>query len=406
MRILIVNDYGTLGGGAEHMSVALREGLRRRGHEARLFASTARHPGLENVADDVCFGSESPLRRLLQVVNPMAAARLARVVSGFEPDVIHVRMFLTQLSPAILPLLYGRRSLLHVVNYQTICPVNTKTLPDGSPCHHRAGMVCYREGCVPLAGVGRAAVQLGLWRRWRGAFDRVVANSEWTAERLRREGIEVSDTIWNGVPEAPPRPPLASPPAVAYAGRLVGKKGVDVLLRAMRDVVARLPDARLVIAGDGPDRHELERAAGALGLTPHVIFTGHLPRARLDALLAAAWVQAVPSRWEEPFGLVAAEAMMRGTAVVATRGGGLTEQVRDGETGFLVPPGDPRALSDALARVLENRDLAEAMGARGRSIALAHFREDATVEKFVALYRELCGQPGSVEPAVTRDKHP
>ena len=174
----------------------------------------------------------------------------------------------------------------------------------------------------------------------------------------------------------------------------------------MRDVVARLPDARLVIAGDGPDRHELERAAGALGLTPHVIFTGHLPRARLDALLAAAWVQAVPSRWEEPFGLVAAEAMMRGTAVVATRGGGLTEQVRDAKPASWSPPGDPRALSDALARVLENRDLAEAMGARGRSIALAHFREDVTAEKFVALYRELCGQPGGVEPAVTRDKYP
>ncbi len=389
MRVLIVNDYGTLGGGAEHMSLALRDGLRRRGHEARLFASAARQLGLENVADDVCFGSDAAIRRILQVVNPMAVARLRSVLAAFQPDVVHVRMFLTQLSPAILPLLYSRPSVLHVVNYQTICPVNTKTLADGSACRHRPGFACYREGCVPLAGVARAMTQLGLWRHWRGAFDTIVANSEWTSQRLRTEGIDVSEVIWNGVPDTPPRAPLGKTPTVAYAGRLVAKKGVDVLLRAMATIVERVPRSQLIVVGDGPDRRGLERLADALGLAAHVTFTGHHCRSRMQELLGSTWVQAVPSRWEEPFGLVAAEAMMRGTAVVATRAGGLAEQVHDGETGFLVPAGDARALADALMRVLQDRALAEAMGARARAIALRDFREDGMIDRFVNLYHRL-----------------
>lgn len=390
MKILLVNDYGTLGGGAEHMSVALRDGLRQRGHAARLFASAARHPGLENVADDVCYGSESAARRLLQVANPWAVQRLRAVLSEFQPDVVHVRMFLTQLSPLILPLLYDVPSVLHVVNYQTICPINTKALPDGSACHHRAGVVCYREGCLPLAGVARSFVQMGLWRRWRDAFKTIVANSDSTSRRLRAEGIDVSETIWNGVPVGRVRPALSSPPTVAYAGRLVAKKGVDVLVRAMARVAAHVPDARLLILGNGPDRPALERLVAELDSRSHVEFLGHHPRAQMEGLLARAWVQAVPSLWEEPFGLVAAEAMMRGTAVVASASGGLSEQVRDQETGLLVPAGDVDALAGALTRILDDRTLAEAMGARGRVVALADFREDVVVDKFLRVYETLC----------------
>lgn len=389
MKILIVNDYGTLGGGAEHMSLALRDGLRQRGHEARLFASTAQHPGLTNVADDVCFGSESPVRRLLQVANPWAMRRLRAVLAEFRPDVVHVRMFLTQLSPLILPLLYDVPSLLHVVNYQTICPINTKMLADGSPCHHRPGMVCYREGCVSLPGVARTAVQLRLWERWREAFDVIVANSDWTSRRLRAEGIPVAGTIWNGVPVHPVRPPLNSPPGVACAGRLVAKKGIDVLIRAMANVNAHIPAARLLIAGDGPDRQDLERLIRDLGLQQHVTMPGHCPRPELEERFGQAWVQVVPSRWEEPFGLVAAEAMMRGTAVIATRLGGLIEQVREEETGLLVAPGDVDGLAAALRRILSDRALAEDMGARGRAVALAHFQEDVVVDKFFRVYAGL-----------------
>ena len=117
MKVLIVHDYGVLVGGAEYFSVALRDGLRRRGHDVRLFASSAQPLPLENVADYTCFGTMSAARKLLQVANPWAARGLGEALRRFDPDVVHVRMFLTQLSPLILRQLEGYRSLLHVVNY-------------------------------------------------------------------------------------------------------------------------------------------------------------------------------------------------------------------------------------------------------------------------------------------------
>lgn len=396
MKVLIVHDYGVLVGGAEYFSVALRDGLRRRGHDVRLFASSARPLPVENMADHTCFGTMSAARKLLQVANPWAARGLGKVLRKFDPDVVHVRMFLTQLSPLILRPLEGYRSLLHVVNYDLICPLNTKTLPDGSACHHPAGAACYRAGCVPPLGVARALAQARLWQRWQGVFGLIVANSEWTKRRLRAEGIGVTEAVPNGVPVRAARPPLREPPTVGFAGRLWPKKGVDVLLRAMARVVAEIPQARLILAGDGPERGTVEGAIAALGLSQAVTLLGHRPREELERLLASAWVQAVPSRWEEPFGLVAAEAMMRGTAVVASDSGGVSELVSEGRTGFRVPPGNPEALAQALVRILSDRELAERLGGAGRAVALSELTEDRAVERFLGLYERLRGGAGSV----------
>jgi glycosyltransferase involved in cell wall biosynthesis len=109
----------------------------------------------------------------------------------------------------------------------------------------------------------------------------------------------------------------------------------------------------------------------------------------LEQHFNTAWVQAAPSRWEEPFGNVATEAMMRGTAVVASAFGGLAEIVRNGETGFLVPPGEAAALAQALLRLVSDREAAERMGQAGRVVALTTFSQERVVERFVELYHRI-----------------
>src|SRR5262249_18743336 len=190
--------------------------------------------------------------------------------------------------------------------------------------------------------------QAGLMRRWWHVFDHVVANSDWVRDRLEQEGVHVDETVWNGVPTHPVRPPLTAPPTVSFAGRLVSTKGGDVLIRALEIVVRQIADARLPMAGDGPERLRLRRLVSDLGLNPSVEMLGHVSRQSVEPRLASAWVHAVPSVWEEPFGIVAAEAMMRGTAVVASAMGGLTEFVDDGVTGYLVPANDPETLAEPL----------------------------------------------------------
>ena len=108
-------------------------------------------------------------------------------------------------------------------------------------------------------------------------------------------------------------------------------------------------------------------------------------RPQVEECFSGAWVQVVPSRWREPFGNVAAEAMMRGTAVIATLGGGLSEIVRDERTGILVPPNNVDALASALLGLLSDRRRAECLGGGGREFALSHLTEEIFVDRFVAL---------------------
>lgn len=389
MKVLIVHDYGVLVGGAELMSIALRDGLRRRGHEARFFTSAAKPLPLPNIADHTCFGTMSAGRRLIQVANPFAVRSLRRLLADYRPDVVHVRMFMTQLSPLVLPLLRQVPSLLHVVNYDLICPLNTKVLPDGSPCQSRAGVACYRNGCLGPLGTARTLVQRNLWNRWKDVFDLVVANSQWVQRRLIEDGVHVDEAVWNGVPITAQRPPLPATPVAAYAGRLVPKKGVHVLIEAMALVVQRIPEARLDIIGDGPEQARLQQQVASLGLSQRVRFLGHMSRDQMERQIAGAWVQVAPSVWDEPFGLVAAESMMRGTAAVVSAAGGLAEQVLEGQTGFHVPPGNAQALAEALIPLLQDRQRAETMGAAARAHALANFTEDRVVDRFVELYERI-----------------
>jgi hypothetical protein len=115
-----------------------------------VFATHVRLSGGESFADYECFGTTSRFRTLLQTFNPWAFAGLRRVLAEFRPDVVHVRMFLTQLSPLILPLLRDLRSLYHVIWYRPVCPLRTKVLPDGTACHDPAGIACSRHRCLPL----------------------------------------------------------------------------------------------------------------------------------------------------------------------------------------------------------------------------------------------------------------
>ena len=389
MRILLVNDYGRPQGGAEILLINLREALRRAGHDARLFASNAGDIDAANVADYTCHGSNTRLRTLVQTFNPWAVRRLRQVLSEFQPDVVHVKMFLTQLSPFILPVLRNYPALYHIVWYRSICPLGTKQLPNQTPCHSPPGLVCHRTGCLPWRVWLPLMLQLKLWRRWRSVFKAMVAASEAVRVRLLAEGVGPIEVIHNGIAAAAPRSSLSSAPTIAFAGRLVREKGVDVLLRAFALLKSRLPEAKLVICGDGPDRKRIENLILELNLPDDVSMRGFLPTRQVVETFRRSWVVAVPSVWEEPFGHVGIEAMMNGIPIVASKIGGLAEIVEDGRTGFVVPPNDSEALSSALLKIAGDRQMAETMGRAAHERAMARFSEEELVRRFVNVYRSI-----------------
>jgi glycosyltransferase involved in cell wall biosynthesis len=175
-------------------------------------------------------------------------------------------------------------------------------------------------------------------------------------------------------------------------GRLHEQKGHGHLLTAAVEVVAAHPKALFLIAGYGSLEGELKSRAQALGLAERVRFLGY--RTDVPALLAAMDVFVLPSLWEGMSNAVL-EAMAAGRPVIATAVDGNVDQVADGVTGLLVPPGDAKALAAAMDRLARDPDGAREMGRRGRERAEREFSLTRMTEAYVALYRSLMKESGS-----------
>lgn len=174
-------------------------------------------------------------------------------------------------------------------------------------------------------------------------------------------------------------------PVIGSVTRLFEVKGIGFLLDAMPAVLAAVPEARLLLVGDGPLREALEGQARRLGVAHRVIFAGF--RRDVEAHLGAFTITAMPSL-EEGMPMAAIESVMAGVPLVASREGGLLEVVTDGRTGLLVPPGDAEALGDALVRVLTEPGLRDRLAAACRE-ERARFSLDGYTERLERLYREV-----------------
>jgi glycosyltransferase involved in cell wall biosynthesis len=175
-----------------------------------------------------------------------------------------------------------------------------------------------------------------------------------------------------------------------FVGRLIPQKGVDALMRAL---AAMRYDARLTVVGDGPERPALEALARALGVDARVEWLGARPQTELARLYRTARALVVPSR-EEGLGLVAVEAQLSGTPVVAFASGGLLDVVRDGVDGRLVPPGDVATLAAALDALLADPAEASRLGAAGRAGALGRFSPAGVAARYAALYARVLQASG------------
>jgi len=171
---------------------------------------------------------------------------------------------------------------------------------------------------------------------------------------------------------------------VGNVARLAPQKGHETLLEAAPLVLERHPEVRFAIVGGGELQDELERKAEPLG--DRVVFTGE--RDNVPDLLASFEVFAFPSLFEG-LCLAVIEAQAAGVPVVATPVGGIVENVRDGETGLLVPPRDARALADAILRLLDDPELAQALAERARPRVLERYSRERMVERTLALYDEM-----------------
>jgi len=288
----------------------------------------------------------------MQIVNPFAVTRVRAVAREFRPDVAFVSHFAYHLSPAALTGLRNLPTVVSVMDYKCICPLGTKLLPDNTLCAVRAGVVCQRKGCVSRPHWLRDRPRYAMIHRALSRADRVVSPSRWIQKQLETAGVR-AEHVPLGVRPAGSRfrRSTAATPLFVYCGRLSREKGVPLLIRAFARSLYAVPDARLRIVGDGPERPALEDLVDALDIGDSVDFAGKVSRDGVEAELANAWAVVAPSLWAEPFGLIAMEATIRGVPVIASAAGGFGELVEDNVSGLLFPNGNERALTDCIRAV-------------------------------------------------------
>lgn len=345
-------------GGAEHLLAALVREADIRGCDQLVI-----NPFVDHSSDAFArlFEDNDCRQRACRGVADLPSLRkwVGTELARFEPEIVHVLLFHALATVATLPRRGAKRILTHA----------------------------YGEG-VRLRPYGAVKQRLDRWAVRR--FDRVVAISR-AGEAMLVEDYGLPQSTVTFIPpgwDGHPHPPRGGRvPTIVCVAKLREEKGHTVLVDAFELVRREVPDARLVLIGDGVMRPVLEEQVARLGLQDGVEFKGAVPE--VWSHLAAADVFALASL-SEAFGIAIVEAMAAGLPVVAAATGGIPELVVPGVTGELFPPQDHVAMAGHLVRLLRSADTRMAMGSAGRKAA-DRYRMDETVRRYFDLYAELLG---------------
>jgi len=371
VRILyFLERFWPLIGGVEVISARVVPELRARGHEI-LVVTDREHDGLPERDE----WAGVPIRRV-SFLEPLrdrdlaglaeARVQLAGIAAEHRPDLAHV----TFTGAAVY---FGRRSVL------------------GAP------VLASFHGAWPImqADPGGALERMLAEALWvTGCAESAVRHLERIAPRVVAGKTSVVLNGFDPPDDREPDPPPPGPPVLFGAGRLVTFKGFDVAIAAFAKAAPQLGDARLVIAGDGPERAALEQQAREAGLADRVEFLGWLSPDDMHAAFARATAFVMTSR-REGLPLVAIEAAHASRPTLASDIDGLPEIVAHGRTGLLCPMDDIDAFAQGMVALVRDPRRASEMGRRARERALREFSARRHADDWDALYRRLGAEVGA-----------
>jgi len=405
MRILMLAQfYPPIIGGEERFVRDFGAALAMRGHDVAV--ATLWQEGMEEFEVDQgvrvyrirssmqrvpWLHSATGRRHAPPLPDPEAVWSLRRVVAQERPDIVHAHNWIVH---SFLPLKTwsGAKLVLTLHDYSLRCATK-KLIYRGTLCSGPGPLKCL--GCAAdhygRKGAPTAVVNWTMGIAERAAVDMFLPESQAVAvgnglvggkAPFRVIPVFIAEDV--AVPKGDARPYLAQLPDEDYllfVGAFGSYKGVDVLIRAYTMLKNPPP---LVIVGYHTSEYPVETS----DLPPNVIVRKDWPHHAVMEAFRRSMMALVPSVWAEPFGLVVLEAMATGRPVIASRIGGLADLVVDGETGFLVAPGDAGALGEAIERLLADPALRARMGQAGQQ-RVVEFQPAAVVPRIEGIYREL-----------------
>lgn len=249
--------------------------------------------------------------------------------------------------------------------------------------------VIWREEGPLASPIPESKIWRTIYRTLASITHRVVASCAAAESSLFAIGVkpEKVTVVYNGIDleRFAKKRRMPRQPTIGIVARLSGFKGHDLLIRAMKQVVRKFPDARLLIIGDGPEKANLQKLVSQLQLSRQVEFIGFVND--VSSYLEQLNVFVLPSQAEGlPFSII--EAMAKGIPVVATRTGGVPELVLDGQTGLILDEATPDAIAGAITKLLEDKKLAQKMGAAARRRSRELFSVHPMVTQMETIIKE------------------
>lgn len=383
--ILFVSEYAGFLGGIEQYVHQVACLLRREGYRLELLHSkTARNPSEYLAAFDA------------------ATTGLDQLSPNPQAVILH-RIWDTDLAEELLKR-FGNRLALVVHDHEVYCPRRYYYTPFGRTNCSRAYSLLRCGLCGSL--VSHRHWQEGLPAFLRGRFGEFqrrfqmakriphsIVLSEFMRDNLVRNGFDHQRIIVLPpvvpVPENVPTPSEEhfknSLPMIGFIGQLLRGKGADIFIDILKELARRGKSFRAFIVGDGPDRPLLENQLTDTGLKVEMPGFVQNPTNWYDSCD----IMLLPFRWQEPFGLVGAEAAAHALPVVASDLGGVHAWMLPGKTGLTVPAGNVTAFADALCTLLDSPSLCAQMGLRAKEFASTAFSEDTFLKGFANILRQL-----------------
>jgi len=402
VRILHINDYACLIGGAETYLA------RENGDIVALLASDSRGGGTFGIYPEergyfdsqlyLAHGTSSSnqaIRAGLQLANFSSYRTAQRAIKEFRPEIVHVHMYLGQLSPMVLrPFIDLTIPLVHTSHsYRIVCPKGDRLLPGNVFCEKPAGFGCIGT-CPPISYVHMKSREI-LHRKPQDVFQLVISPGSTMKRILEMERFPRVIHLPHGSNYKMREFIHGRNHAmdILYVGRLAFNKGVDNLIAAFGRVGRKFPHVRLRIAGDGPARASLEKMASNSLSSGSYEFLGMVDSTKVRDLQDRARLQCIPSVCPENSPIVIYEALTAGIPIVASNIGGIPDLVRNGTDGILVTPGNQDELVTAIEALFEDQaciSFSQAAYERAKD-----FTMDKHVTALQKLYREVCESKGA-----------
>lgn len=412
MKVLSIEKYHFITGGASRLFFDMNDLLTRRGHQ--VFPFTGSYP--QNLPSPYShffvpralrFAGEPAAR-----TGPAAWAKIyadalyaldvrravGRLVRELEPDIAHLHTFLYQLSPSLIGVLKSQGiPIVHTVHdFNAVC-ASRALFVNGGVCEkckvHRYHQIlfrnCYNADFRASFMAFSAMIFHRLFRLYPNPIDKFLAPSRFVMEKLAEWGFPKEKLIYlpHFVPaERYPEPDGNPGQGIVFFGYLVRQKGIRTLLDAM----SRLRHIDLTIFGRGPERKNIEQQIETMGLR-NVRLGGFLSGEPLFKAVRRARLAVFPSECYETFGMGILESFMVGRPVVASDLGAYPEIVIPGRTGVLFPPGDAVSLADAIDRLYDSPELAACMGKEARETVIERFNPEVHYRKLMDIYRAVLG---------------